>query len=1165
MEYTETRHFEISGLNATKNEDGTITGVTINNKEVTVSSDLVESNTTPTINGKGYSFRIDNRNISVASADTTIENQSAAVTIFGNSTTTIKNKAVSSMSVNGGVVENEAAAVTIFGGGTTTLTNTYNGASITGGNFRSSISNAYLEYSESLTVIGGENSSYKSGNGDNYISVSGSNNYYIYGEKTGNDVLKRVFGLNNNTLIVDGLVKDFPLGVSSVTYSDGTLTFAYSSPNPEIYVATSGNETVTVGTDAKYQKAGSTVKTIKPKKKNAAMSGVNAGAGDDTVVVTSAAEGFSILGGHGNDSIDIQGHGTNGNYYVYTYGDGKDTIKGWDSDKDTLVVDDANYQTSMSADGRTFSIVVGSGSVSFEGLAYGQKVKVSVSGSSAAASECEVTRLMEGTSRTETINNLSTEANFNTGSGTEQFTLDAKEGNDVIYNAGSHVSINAGEGNDSIYIQQNESDTSVTSNVSIRGGWGNDLIDVSGDYTLSADDIPVTTYGGHVYEFGADDGRDSIVGFNSNDTITLIDVSSDSISADVDVNGNYVIQAEYTTIIIKKPEGKELGGTTLNVKVKSGTGVPVNATAAIYEKLGATEITSGVYTIPKKILLDNSGNTRTYDADYDNYTVDASGGMDVLTVSGKAISLNAGASNDTITLTGGTNVDAAATDTNVALVSANIVTVQGGYGNDYIDARNDKAHISDEDATEIRASHIYEINRDSGRDTIMGFNPNDTIKFTDVTASTIDSSEISADFDDTGNYYVLTFGSSSVYLDISNDYFKGNKKLNIVNNTGTVIELTGANSDTVLTKVSLDASGEETTVPSSYSYVDDGSGAPDLTTKKAHSWYYIVPKKLMGTRGSDTEEKLTNIDDDFVVEALAGNDVVVNKGASKVYIDGGAGNDTIWLTKSTVVAETTDGATVAVDVYGEDISIYGGAGNDIIYDDAAEVVTLASSAEVDDDAQFGHAYIFGAYDGNDSIYFFGTRDSIYIAEGAELVNSSVSGDNLIINVGPKGEARKTASITLVDYIKTEGVDTSFKLAQWDSDNSVYVAQEMYPPRVNNGTTGNDTITNSGNNVSIYGGAGNDSIINSGTNTTYIFGGNIAEGNDTITGFNQATDLIYVETAGATIDFVLNVSNNLVATINYNGTTYASVILNGVSSGSVRYKIADGAIQTYTIT
>ena len=132
--------------------------------------------------------------------------------------------------------------------------------------------------------------------------------------------------------------------------------------------------------------------------------------------------------------------------------------------------------------------------------------------------------------------------------------------------------------------------------------------------------------------------------------------------------------------------------------------------------------------------------------------------------------------------------------------------------------------------------------------------------------------------------------------------------------------------------------------------------------------------------------------------------------------------------------------------------------------------------------------------------------------------------------------------------------------------------------------GNDTISNFGNNFFIYGGLGNDtislgssafhntvhggvgddSINNSGTNTTYTYSGNIVEGTDTITGFNQATDLIQITDTAATISFALNVSNNLTATVGKRGITYATIILDGVSSGSVRYKIGDGDIQTYTI-
>ena len=71
---------------------------------------------------------------------------------------------------------------------------------------------------------------------------------------------------------------------------------------------------------------------------------------------------------------------------------------------------------------------------------------------------------------------------------------------------------------------------------------GNDTIDVRGDTVAGANFKEGTGVGGHVYEFGAEDGYDSIYGYNSKDSIVFSGVSE--ISADVNIYGHYVITAD---------------------------------------------------------------------------------------------------------------------------------------------------------------------------------------------------------------------------------------------------------------------------------------------------------------------------------------------------------------------------------------------------------------------------------------------------------------------------------------------------------------------------------------------------------------------------------------------------------------------------------------------
>ena len=150
----------------------------------------------------------------------------------------------------------------------------------------------------------------------------------------------------------------------------------------EIYIATAADETVRIAKSsgsltATSQKAGYNAKKLKPVTKGNTISGVNAAAGDDYINVAAEVENISILGGRGADTLDLATRTASGGItYVYNYGDGLDVIRGWDSDKDVLVIDGDWYSPVMSDDGNKFLINYGSGQIAFEGLEYGKTIKV---------------------------------------------------------------------------------------------------------------------------------------------------------------------------------------------------------------------------------------------------------------------------------------------------------------------------------------------------------------------------------------------------------------------------------------------------------------------------------------------------------------------------------------------------------------------------------------------------------------------------------------------------------------------------------------------------------------------------------------------------------------------------------------------------------------------
>ena len=169
-------------------------------------------------------------------------------------------------------------------------------------------------------------------------------------------------------------------------------------------------------------------------------------------------------------------------------------------------------------------------------------------------------------------------------------------------------------------------------------------------------------------------------------------------------------------------------------------------------------------------------------------------------------------------------------------------------------------------------------------------------------------------------------------------------------------------------------------------------------------------------------------------------------------------------------------------------------------------------------------FIFNAVDGNDAILNFGAGDSLSINSGT-VQSASASGNDFIITV---------ASDDLIGTVTLKDVDAA-KIRQ---SNGVFVFDA--PGRILNradstkvvGTALNDSITNTGDKVTLNGGVGNDIITGSAYGEVFQFSSD--GGRDLITNFG-ANDTLQI-TGGAiqsTVkngnDVIVNVAGNL-----YNG-------------------------------
>ena len=934
-----------------------------------------------------------------------------------------------------------------------------------------------------------------------------------------------------------------------------------------------------------YQNIGAATSNTLVSNLTSGTSVIDANARNDTIYVGKYVKGLSIQGGKGNDTFKLdETEGRAGNIFIYNKGDGKDTIEGW-SDSDTLLVSVSDdMRVSMAANSKDGNDLVLSfmdadelayGSVTFKNVETGTTINVlnatntttrlislkDITGVT-ADSETAYTmqNIMQGTNSSESIKNEqdgTVAPKSGVDSETGVWSMLGGIGNDTISNQGSFVYIDGGEEKDRIIIKPvggtaTDSD-SLTQGVTIVGGTGEDIIDVSGDVFTATGGVK--HYGAHQYIYTIGDGNDTIIGYNSSDTLLIKDntgvedlASSNGITGAVDKDGNYVItitgdSGTTSTIVLKE----SAADTELHIFHNNIPNNPANYYSNEIN-IGTNDTINNKHLLPREIVRTQGNdniNLATGDASvFAKYTVNAGAGNDLITVNSAAMVINGEDGNDKITLTGGTNVEEGLLG--YAAVEADAVTVNGGYGNDYIDARQDTILAAD-GTTTVKATHVYKFGANDGNDTIYGFNESDTIVI-DISGGT---PAITAGFDKNGTNYVISVGASAqlTLMDVT-----GGTRLNIKDTSGNVI--TGLSN--VGTAVDSDTDG--------------------------NTDYYIIPNVLQGTSSADgltgsgtaRKIKLTNTNDNFEINALAGNDTIENRGASNVLVKGGEGHDRIYLTRETLTAAS--GSTPATYKYGSGVTVYGGAGNDIIvgeYVDSANdsdtfsanlsETTNYSNAYTNDAAMADaaakvHTFQFGYADGNDTIYFFGEDDLIYLDESSTYLGSSVNGSgDLIVNIGYSDTDKTvTSKMILVDY--GEDLDRYVSISAVDHSNGVRSTQLYALPKELKGTTGSDAaLNNNDDEYKISALAGNDVVNNNGSYVTVDAG----DGNDTIYSRGESNSIF----GGKGNDVVILQSDTVtISGTEYNGADYTivevgkgndTIVGTGEGNNIYRFGNADG--------
>lgn len=287
---------------------------------------------------------------------------------------------------------------------------------------------------------------------------------------------------------------------------------------------------------------------------------IKAGAGNDSINNHSYGENVKIFGENGNDTIE-----TYGNKVTISGGNGNDNILnnfgyGTVSGSEVKISGDDGDDHITNYKGYKGTISGGNGNDSIWNSGY----EVTISGGNGndwiLNSEGKEVTISSGNGNDSIWNYNGDEVIISCGNGDDSIkndfgdyvTISGDNGNDSISSSGNEVTISGGNGNDSI-------ENSGGKNVTISGGKGNDYISLNSWYMSSYE---------NVIQYATGDGKDTVVGFHSDDTLQIM-------------KGSYKVSTKNNDVIVKVGSGsitlKDAVGTEISIQDSKG-----NVTTKIY-------------------------------------------------------------------------------------------------------------------------------------------------------------------------------------------------------------------------------------------------------------------------------------------------------------------------------------------------------------------------------------------------------------------------------------------------------------------------------------------------------------------------------------------------------------------------------------------------------
>ena len=510
----------------------------------------------------------DDVTISALAGNDTVENSGANVSISGGAGADVISNTGEGVTINGDagndVISNSGTDAYIDGGaGNDNITNEEDSATIIAGLGNDTITNSgndvVIDGGDGTDIINnsGSNVTIQGGGGNDLIYNEGENVVYDYagssdtvnnsgsGVAVANGGKDTIEGYNEGDEIIIGKSYDasisgndwvVKIGSGSITVKDSadkTLLIDGVEIAPPSVIAppagwkygtssktntTTSIVTATLATGAENldltEAYGVEVEKVDGSKLTAGVSitgndlgnSIKGGKGADT-----------IYSGSGNDTVSLGAGANVADYYVYTGGD--DVIYDYGTGKDTIqiIVDDMDDIT-METVGANVLVQTTAGTITLQ-KATGKDIVLIDANGDEINFDTPIT--LTGTAKGETLTNP--------GNG-NIVAIDALAGNDKVINNGDEVSISGGAGNDSI--------SNTGDKVTINAGKGNDSIYNEGT--------------GNLYQYASGEGKDTVVGFSENDTLT---VTSGSYTYDVSGN-DFVVKVGSGTITLKDAAGQ---------------------------------------------------------------------------------------------------------------------------------------------------------------------------------------------------------------------------------------------------------------------------------------------------------------------------------------------------------------------------------------------------------------------------------------------------------------------------------------------------------------------------------------------------------------------------------------------------------------------------------